>query len=233
MEAAVSTSDAFQEVSSAIRSVAEDLDRFWIYACGEPLEPIVVQISFDTTPSGWQSNEKEVKQYFLRHAKEMFPVVKLGNHRHTIAMPYYPLLPAIEARKACRTAGPLINTLVDLHYNALKFREGHAALFTLAKGLELAVRLLPGRTRQEKHELLPAEAKSLLTQPIKWLFEIANTRLDVRHVVQQTPQQTALHPRITGEEATAFKRNADVLLRYIICSRLGITCPNLQKGEHK
>ena len=86
-EAPISSSDELQAFSSEISEAAEDLDHSWIYACGAPLHPVGIGISFGTTPVGWQSNENEVRDYLLKNCRKPVALVNVGPRRHWISMP--------------------------------------------------------------------------------------------------------------------------------------------------
>lgn len=91
IEASISSSDAVFEAASNLSRFAQDLDKFWIYACGEPLSPVVHTITLDTTPCGWQSNMESVKEQLARASKQTVAIVKLGPYQHLLTMSCYPL----------------------------------------------------------------------------------------------------------------------------------------------
>ncbi len=226
IEGGVESSGQLLEVGSKLGAMTADLDRFFVYACGEPLLPVGFSFSFDSTPNGWQSNRDDLKDYFLQHCTKTIAVVRVTNQKW-ISMPYFPLRPALEARDRFKSADTITAALVDLHYGALKVPIGEGRLFSLARGLELARKVIPGNDddAKEKNLALPVGA---LKRSLHWLFDVGNNRYNTRHVVKRGAPAAVLHPRMTGEELTDYQSDADYVLRKLICDRLKILCPNLQ-----
>ena len=229
VEKTVGSSDELLIVARELRRFISDLDKCWAYACGEPLEPVVLQLSFDTKFSGWDSNESEIQDYLLANCNQTFAVIKMGPHQHWISMPYFPLPQALHARAAYESANPPTRALVDMHYSALKSRGGEGQLFSFAKGLELLRKVLPGRTDEAKQRHLPKEIIPDLKHSLHWLMGIANNRYNVRHVVAKG-EAVNLKPQMTGQEIVDFRHDADLILRAAVCQDFGLICPRIASG---
>jgi hypothetical protein len=224
-EAPISGSDQLLKFGSEIREAAEDLDRSWIYACGAPLHPVRIRFSFGVNPFGWESNEAEVKNFLIQNSKKTIALVRVGPQQHWMSMPDYPLRAAARAREAYRVASPPIKALGDLHYAALKALRGDARLFYFANALEVAVTVMPGAKNKAKEQSLRTETRRLLQYSMDWLFNIANNRYNVRHVINK--KLGVLHSEMSGEERSAFEHDADLILRDVMCQNLGLPTPQL------
>ena len=231
IEATIGSAAEFHQVSQKIGELARDLDKFWVYGCGEPLSPVVTTLSFDVTPKGWHSNLDEVKKYLLDNCRQPFAVIQM-NHRHWIAMPYYPLLPALRARDAYQKADPPTKALADLHYAALKATGGEGRLFSFAKALELARDVLPGKNDNAKERELGL-SNGTLKQSFHWLFDVGNNRYNTRHVVRKGFRSTTLNVRMTGQEIMDYEHDADWILRSLVCQRLKVPTPQLRNASEK
>jgi hypothetical protein len=151
---------------------------------------------------------------------------------HSLRLPFLPLEKVLAVRESLLHASPEIEHLVELHIAAHKSELG--ALFFLAKGLELAGAFF-GRRRTARNTGLERELKAIgiaarLTRSVEWLFEIANTRFDVRHAVKPC-SPVSLHPRMNDSERAEFRHNADLLLRGFICARLGVGIVTLNRAN--
>lgn len=226
IEATIGSSAEFHDFSQKIGALAQDLDKFWVYGCGEPLSPLVTTLSFDVTPKGWHSNVDKVKEYLLQNCHQMFVVAQLG-HCHWIQMPFYPLLPSLRARDAYQKADPPTKALADLHYAALKSRGGEGQLFSFAKALELAREVLDGKNDHAKEKALGLSVGTL-KRSFHWLFDVGNNRYNTRHVVRKGFRPAMLHARMTGQEIMDYKHDADWILRRLVCQRLRIPTPQLR-----
>ena len=225
IEGSVGSSGELLSVSSKIRKVAEDLDKFWTYACGEPLNPLQIRLNFQVIQNGWESNEESVKQYLLANCHKPIAVVKLGKKPDWNLIHWFPLMPALVARDEYQKAGPPIQALVDIHHQALKSNRGESRLFLFAKALELARKLMPGRTDVEKQKSLHPDAQAKLKQSLHWLFNIANNRYEVRHVVVQVKPDATLHPKMTGKEILEFEHDAELVVKAVVFQRLNLKWP--------
>ena len=149
------------------------------------------------------------------------------NQNHWVAMPYYPLLPALRARDAYQRAHPTIKALTDLHYAALKSPSGEGQLFSYAKALELAREILSGKDDKTKEKSLGLSTGTL-RQSFHWLFDVGNNRYNTRHIVRKGFRPTELHVRMTGQEIMDYKHDADWVLRSLVCQRLKVLTPQLR-----
>lgn len=225
IEANIGSSKELNEASQRINVMAKELDKFWVYSCGEPLSPVLIQLSFDVTPKGWLSNTEDLKNYLLTNCRSVIAVVR-ANPRHWMVMPYYPLLPALRAREKYQTADPLTKALADLHYVALSSPLGEGRLFSFARALELARRILTGKDDATKEASLRLPGGSL-KRSLHWLFDVANNRYNTRHVVNRRSAAPALHAPMSGQELIDYQHDADLILRTLVCQRLQIQTPNV------
>jgi hypothetical protein len=144
-----------------------------------------------------------------------------GGRRYWMTLPYMPLKRALEAVRAYRTSDAATRLLIDLHTRSLKEPGSDTQLILLAKALELVRAVLPGRKDADKQKALQAEVQASLNQSLPWLYDIANNRLEVRHVVKD-PTVLRLHDRLTSTERKDYRHDADAVLRGVITQRLGI-----------
>lgn len=229
IEASIGTAAEFSAATQRIGALAQGLDKFWVYGCGEPFSPVVTTLSFDVTPKGWQSNAPQVKDYLLANCRQPFAIVQMS-HRHWIGMPYFPLLPALRARDAYGKATPPIQALADLHYAALKSPGGEGRYFSFAKALELAREILPGNNDKAKEKSLGLASGSL-KRSFHWLFDMSNNRYNTRHIVRKGAASLALHVRMTGAELMDFQCDADLVLRSLVCQQLQLPTPQLRSAS--
>jgi len=218
IERTIKSSDELLTASAEVRGFLSDLDKFWIYAAGEPLNPIVKRVSLERGIAGWNHNELQVRDYLVRNCKQMLAVAD-SHDQHWVIMPQFPLAPALRARAAYQSATPISQALVDLHYGALKssYREGR--LFGLAKALELARQILPGKDGTVKQQALKPLIGNNLRHSLDWLKEMANDRYHTRHAVQKGAT-VRLKSKMTGEEICDFEHDADLILRATVFREL-------------
>src|SRR5262249_1360938 len=139
------------------------------------------------------------------------------------------------ARQAYTGAPPIVRELIELHIRSQKSGDGR--LFLLAKALEIVGAFFRGDgSRASRNAGIEAEIRTTgtdnhLTQPVAWLVDIANERLDVRHAWNRDSPGLVLHPRMTTQERNDFTRNADLLIRAFICARLGLPVPLVGVGD--
>jgi hypothetical protein len=99
-------------------------------------------------------------------------------------------------------------------------------LFYFAKALELAGRFF-GHARKQRNQGLEKEMARIgvdahMTRTVEWLFDLANTRFEIRHAVADDPGQMAIHPRLSAAEAHDWGFNADLVIRAFVCAKLGV-----------
>jgi hypothetical protein len=220
IERAIRSSDELLAASGQVRSFVLDLDKFWIYAAGEPLNPIVKSVSLERGIAGWSHNELRVRDYLVRNCRQMLAVVDSRVH-HWVIMPQFPLVPALRARAAYQSATPSGQALVDLHYSALKSGYGEGRLFGLAKALELARQILPGKSDTTKQQALNTLVGDNLHRSLHWLMDMANNRYHTRHAVQKG-LTVQLKPKMTGEEIADFEHDANLIIRGTVHRELEI-----------
>ncbi len=215
-----------EEVRSALREaeeIAEDLDVAWCYVCGRPFFALRQTFVLFEAPDGWTGNVRQVeieiqKERGLGHTEAMQVFSP-----HWLSLPFLPLERVLAVRHARLKASAEIQSLVDLHIAAHKSE--HGKLFFYAKGLELAGAFF-GRAKAARNSGLENKMVNIgvlphLTQTVEWLFEMSNTRFDVRHVVNQCSPVT-LHPRMNATERVEFEYNADLVIRGFVCAQLGV-----------
>jgi hypothetical protein len=220
IERTVKSSDELLTISAEVGGFVADLDKFWIYAAGEPLNPIVKRVSLERRIAGWSHNELQVRDYLVRNCRQMLAVVD-SRDQHWVVMPHFPLVPALRARAAYQAATPSGQALVDLHYSALKSSYGEGRLFGLAKALELAREILPGKSDTTKQQVLNSLIAGNLHHSLHWLMDMANNRYHTRHAVQKG-LTVQLKPKMTGEEIADFEHDANLIIRGTVHRELEI-----------
>lgn len=218
-EAKVESVDQLDEIGRSIHQIADELDRCWIYSAGTPLTgEHLGSFGIVHTPDGWTSNVLEIGAA-LRG--EPYLNLELGANTVLLGMPalrHFPLRHALYVRERFLTAEPGIRSLIEFHYLAKKqLVNSDARLFLLAKGLEIARAMLPGRTDPERQSSLPTRFIERLRLPdsLHDLFDLANHRRDIRHAVRN-PRGVELHQRLTHEERADFDHDADIILRGVV-----------------
>jgi hypothetical protein len=222
IERTIKSSDELLTASSDVRTFLSDLDKFWIYATGEPLNPMVKRVSLERGIAGWSHNEVQVRDYLVRNCHQILAVLADSRDQHWVVMRDFPLLPALRARRAYKSATPSVQALVDLHYSALKSSYGEGRLFGLAKALELARHILPGKDGATKQQVLADLIGRNLRHSLDWLKQMGNDRYHTRHAVQKGPT-VQLKPKMTGEEIGDFEHDADLILRATVFRELKLT----------
>jgi len=221
IEADVSNREEVWQAGFEAADLAEGLDRSWVYVCGEPLHPVISVPRLYHGPAGWSGNSDAIIQRLARGDGVPFaigsPTIKA---RHWMHIPLYPLKHAIEVSVALESAPESLSALVELHHTALNDLGTSSRLFNFAKGMELARRLLPGENDRSRHAALPSEIQRHLQRSLGWLFDMANNRFEMRHVVRD-PDRLHLHPRMTSAEFDDFHHDADLILRTVVCLQLG------------
>ncbi len=221
IEAAVSTRAEAAEARFKAFDLTRDLDRAWTYVCGEPLHPTLPSLNFLESPEGWATNAKELDTQLASLEGQPYSVFGKAERRHWLGLPFFPLKDALTAIEALNTASEATQSLVDLHYGALKSRDLSGQLFLFAKGLELGAQFL-GSHKKARNKAIPNETKSGMKRGLDWLFNVSNNRFDIRHVV--TDKTTLdLHPKLTGIERSDFVHDADLIIRSIVCQQIGKT----------
>jgi hypothetical protein len=220
-----------QDLSGAWRealTIASDLEKVWIYAAARPFNFLRLTIQFPEGPTGWSGNFREVKQAIRQEsAAELFLEI-LPTHQNWETPPFLPLETALNARAAYLAADPILQQLIDLHVAAF-MHFGLPRFVILAHALEIAGAHYPDSTggyakvaRNAGLQALMAGAglDGNLTQTIEWLFDIANTRRDIRHAWNQKTGD--LHPQLTTQEGKDFVLNADLVIRVFVCNQLSL-----------
>ena len=230
LEVPVSSMDQYSQVTIEADELIEQIEKLWPYICGEPLRPILVQMSLDTTPDGWISNQKPVQREMnIRMTGGIYCEVEIVQ-AHWLILPYYPLEHVLIARQQYESFEDVYSSLVDLHYDSMTARSAGGRLFSSAKGLELVTRLIPGTNHRQRHEQLDPNVRGRLRRTINQLHDISNNRFNVRHVVSDS-SGPILHPKASGKELADFTHDCDLLMRHQICKRLGIPMVQFQKAR--
>lgn len=215
---------------SAFRIIC-DLDRAWIYVTGRPLAPRHLTLAVVDAPDGWHTNAAEVERAVRIRDGELVIGEASITSRHWLYAPEFPLRAAIAALKALRSADSVTHALVDLHYEALKAGPGTCQLFLFAKALELVRALLLGHDDTAREQQLPSQVRDELRQPLRWLFDIANNRIDVRHVVRRPVQPPELHSPLSASERGDFEHDADLVIRAVVAQSLKCDVPIVRRGD--
>lgn len=217
MTADVHTREEAEACHSEALSVADDLDVVWTYVAGQPLFPYRMVLQIREAPNGWTTDYKEVRSQLPSASRFTYEDIRFVSGPSYVELPFMPLQPAMALLHSYRSADQNTRLLTSLHYEAIGQRGSQAGLFLLAKALELAKLILPGRTDNQKQKALSSDVQSELSQSLHWLYDIANNRLEIRHVVGTK----TLLPRITAAERKDFLANADLVIRGVVQRELG------------
>lgn len=210
-------------------SIIESLKLVWPYVFGRP-QTANREIQSRDSPRFWTTNSRDLINKL--HYQEIRAEVSVANIPWVI-LPYYSLPKLIEARSAYKEGDYEIRQLVQFHQdililNNLKHEKSspgrHAVLFLLAKALELVQAILPGSKRKEKLTAVSERTREELSSDLDWLFNVANNRLEIRHVVRDK-NNVELHPPLTQEERSQFEQDASLLIRDTVCRHLGVGQP--------
>jgi len=225
IETEVNDTKEIQSKHFEIQTVIQELDRAWMYACGHPLNKKVLSfvgpyLDFpDGNIGGWTSNYREAEKE-LNKGKAHIVIGPSRTISHSV-LPYWPLKTAITVRDARASAREDILTLIDLHFFAHKVEDSYSSFLFLAKAMELAQALLPGKTDDKKEKSLPDEIRSKLKTSLHNIMGLANTRYEMRHIVKEK-QNCTLHERMNSFEINAYRHDADMLIRFVVCQKLAI-----------
>ncbi|MBA7704942.1 hypothetical protein ES703_113765 [subsurface metagenome] len=220
IETGVSSPEEIWAKKGTAFELADDLNRIWTYVCGQPINAARLGLVAYHAPAAWTTNAEEVEKDLPAAISGLTYKEISIQTRHWTYCPELPLAKALDVRESYETASDFVRTLIELHYSALTSKRSEARLIFFAKALEIVRALLPGRKDQQKQKSLPAKITSDLHESLHWLFGMANTRSDVRHVVQRVTGPT-LHPRMSAQEFRSFEHDADLVIRTAVCMQLG------------
>jgi hypothetical protein len=231
MECQVTTKEQAQRCDTEARQLARDLNTVWAYVALVTLFPKRFMIRLSKPPDGWRTNFKRIKSVRPIKPRSSLPIsgppgppvgftvnIKINPGRYKVVLPYMPLQRALAAVQAYRTANQTTRFLMDLHFGAIDQLGTGAQLFLFAKALELARVMLPGRTDSQGEAALPPAGRAALRRSFHWLFDIANNRLEIRHVARGG----SLLPKLSPAESADFVHDADVVIRGVVERELGI-----------
>lgn len=223
MEARVGTRAELGQLFGSALDLARDLDLVWTYVGGRPLFPVILTVELAKAPGGWKTNASEIRPRLPVGGTGLSANVRLvGGRLSWMTLPFMPLKPALQAVRAYRASDEVTRLLMDLHTRALKSPGSDTGLFLMAKALELVRKVLPGPHDPDREKALDEDVRSRLRRPFAWLWKIANSRMDVRHVVERHPAKLRLHPKLTTEERRDFLHDVDLVLRAVISKKLGV-----------
>lgn len=220
----VNESKELQLMHFEIQEVCQELDRAWMYACGHPLSK--KNLTFmgpyidapDGKIDGWISNFDEVQKEINKGKPHI-----VFNFKQTSAstLKYWPLEKALMIREAYLKAQEPIAALVDLHFYSHKVGDSYSSFFFLSKAMELVRSLLPGKTDKQKEETLPDQIRQELSTSMHHIIGLANTRLEIRHIVKD-PNTGTLHDKMNNSEIDAYRHDSDLIIRAVVSKELGI-----------
>jgi hypothetical protein len=222
IETSISQSSQLPDRYEEVSIFARELDRAWMYACGHPLTKKKFSftaphiIPMDGLLDGWTTNYEDVKERFR---EGHYRIETSLEHIHHAVYSFFPLSLAIAARAKYLAATEILRTLIDLHFYSHKATDGYSMCFFLAKALELVRAHLPGKTDQQKEKHLHTEVRVRMVDSLHSLYGLSNTRFEIRHIVNQ---HGTLYPRLTTDELYAFQHDADLVVRSVVCSELGL-----------
>jgi len=230
LERDVQTATEVEELRMAATQLIEEITFLWPYVAGEPFDPIFTQISLWHEPPGWVSNSDTVKEELQIASGEIYAKLRIKQN-HWLVLPYFPLGLVLLAREKYPNFTKIYKTLISIHHQALSSTLTDARLFLLAKALELVMELIPGNTRNQKTKKMPDRMRDNLKQrDLDWHFRIANTRVNVRHVILQKGANPDLHPQITPSESRDFQHDIDYMIRYFVAEKFGYAAGVFQEN---
>lgn len=230
MECQVTTKEQAKNYDTEVRQLANDLNIVWAYVALVTLFPKRVMMRLSESPDGWRTNFKKLKS--MRPIKPRSPLansapgpavaftasIKINPGKYKVVLPYMPFQRALVAVQAYRRANQTTRFLMNLHFGAIDQLGTGAQLFLFAKALELARVMLPGRTDPQREAALSPNVRAALRQSFHWLFDIANNRLEIRHVARGGN----LLPKLSSMESADFVHDADLVIRGVVEKELGI-----------
>ncbi|SRR6266446_10264335 len=219
IEARVRTKEEVRAYDREARELVASISGVWPYVAGTLLFPRWVTIQVSKSPQGWRTNSQRI----LSAVPAAGPSMRLRFGRassYSMTLPYLPLRNALIAVPAYRTANATTRALLDLHLQAMALPGTESGLFLLAKALELARVMLPGRDDRAREAVLPLDARRALRRSLHGLYEIANKRRGTRHVV--SGKTKSLLPQLTQSEHADFLHDADLVIRGVVERELHI-----------
>jgi hypothetical protein len=234
IEAKVADHSEFSEFQSEAFSLAKCLDRLWTYATGMPLSVhyqgrSIYAYEFLHPPKGWTSNLTEVNDQLKAKAKRSITALSSKNIMWQW-LPRLPLGTVLRGRERFQTASDPIHSLIEHHYDAQTATNDYAKLFSLAKALEIVRAILPGDTDKAKESRLNSEVAKSLKISFHDLFNIANNRREIRHIIKD-PKSKALHPRMSQHERDSFSHDADLIIRAVVTEELDMPIISIRDQE--
>lgn len=230
MECQVTTKEQAAQGDSEARQLASDLNVVWAYVAVVPLFPKRIMMQLSKSPDGWHTNFRRLKlrrPIAIRSARAtaapgpavaLSMSIKINKGEYKVRLPYMPLQQALVAVQAYRTANAKMRFLIDLHFGAIDQIGMGSQLFLFAKGLELARVMLPGRKDQQKEAALSRDVRAALRRSFHWLFDMANNRIEIRHVANGGN----LLQELNSVERDDFVHDADLVIRGVVERELGI-----------
>jgi hypothetical protein len=230
MECQVTTRTHAQYCATEAQQLAIDLNIVLAYVALVPLFPRRLIMRLSEGPDGWRTNfkklksRKPIKPQSLLASSSPGPAaafrvsIKVNPVKYEVVLPYMPLQRALAAVQRYRTANQATRLLIELHFGAIDQLGTRSQLFLYAKALELARVMLLGRTDPQKEATLSSGVRAALRRSLHWLFDIANNRIEIRHVARAGN----LLPRLSLAESADFVHDADVVIRGVVEKELGI-----------
>lgn len=204
----------------------ERIELLWAFAAGLPLRSrgFGVELATIKPPPGWESNVEDVDCAIQIAAGNRFIYSSFNfQSRHWRYAPAFPLAGLVIALKAYGAlSDEVVRELIDVHYAAHMFRSSRGQKVFFAKALEIVRKLLPGDTDDERERALSVEVRKSLSRPLHDLYDLSNNRRETRHAVMQKSTAAALHPEMSTQESLAFVRDADLVIRAVVCDKLGL-----------
>jgi hypothetical protein len=225
IEAKVADETEFLVFQDDAFSLAQCLDWLWTYATGIPLSvnykgPAIHAYECLQPPKGWTSNLDEVNAQLKAKSKRSISVLSSKNTMWQW-LPRLPLETVLRGRQKFLAASDPIHSLIEHHYDAQTSTDSHTRLFSLSKGLEIVRAMLPGKNDKAKGAGLNPEVVKSLKLGFGELFNIANNRREIRHIIKDSASK-ALHPRMSQQENDSFNHDADVIIRTVVAEKLDL-----------
>lgn len=199
--------------------LARDLDLAFNYATGWPLfgKAFSYLLEPQSVPRAWSLVNRD--QHIPADDWELLQGITSRPRKRTL--PQRPLDSTLRALEALGNAGAMVAELSHLHYGALSTHDPALAPLLLAKGLEAARDVLPGKDLKAKQAALPFFVRQQLPRELGWFYDVSNNRRETRHVIDKS-SSGSLKDELTEEERSDFCSGADFLLHYAVVSQLNL-----------
>jgi len=148
--------------------------------------------------------------------------VSISGDNSWISFDQFPLEHACKALSKYDGLNEAERYLIDLQHLYLTTNSRPRPIFLLAKAIEIVESLVPGNSRKDKSRYIDNLLGKNVSMDLGELLKIANTSREIRHAIRRKAIKPELHPNIGQEMITEFAKNANNIIRCLICNRMEI-----------